>query len=83
MHIKKETQNKILLMIFGLTLFPAIVYWLKKLLVDSSGAIWDYYGYFYRSLMDMGMDGVVVWGIACGPYMVYEVLLLLRGGKAG
>jgi hypothetical protein len=67
MHITKETRNKIGLMIFGLTLFPAIVYWIKELFLESSDTISGYYGYFYSSLLDMGMDGMVVWGIACGP----------------
>ncbi|MGD9161471.1 MAG: hypothetical protein PVG39_23865 [Desulfobacteraceae bacterium] len=83
MYITKETRNKIGLMIFGLTLFPVVVHWLKKLFMDSSCTILDYYEYFYSSLLDMGMDGMVAWGIACGPYMVYEIALLVRGVKAG
>ena len=83
MHITKETRNKIGLMIFGLTLLPAIVFWIKELFADSPESISDYYGYFFGSLLDMGTDGMVVWGIACGPYMVYEIALLVRGVKAG
>jgi hypothetical protein len=78
MHLTKETRNKIGLTIFGLTLFPAVVYGLKALFVDSSTTISGYYVSFYRSLMDMGRDGMVAWGIACGPYMVYEIVLLVR-----
>lgn len=78
MRITKETSKKILLMIFGLTLFPEIVHWIKELFTDSPESISDYYRYFFSSLLDMGVDGMIVWGIACGPYMVYEIVLLVR-----
>ena len=78
MHLSKENRNKIGLMIFGLTLFPAIVHGMKDLFVDFSGTIFGFYSWFYRSLLDMAKDGMIAWGIACGPYMVYEIVLLVR-----
>ncbi|BBO86550.1 hypothetical protein DSCO28_71160 [Desulfosarcina ovata subsp. sediminis] len=78
MHLTRETRNKIGLTIFGLTLFPAVVYGLKALLIDSPATFSDDLASFYRSLLDMGWDGMVAWGIACGPYMVYEIILLVR-----
>jgi len=78
MHLTKETRNKIGLTIFGLTLFPAVVYGLKALFIDSPSIFSDDFASFYHSLMDMGWDGMMAWGIACGPYMVYEIVLLVR-----
>jgi hypothetical protein len=78
MHLTKETRNKIGLTIFGLTLFPAVFYGLKALFIGSPGTFSGDFASFYRSLMDMGRDGMVAWGIACGPYMAYEIVLLVR-----
>jgi hypothetical protein len=78
MHLTKETRDKIGLTIFGLTLFPAIVHGLKVLFITSPITMLSYYANFYRSLLDMGWDGMAAWGIACVPYMVYEIVLFVR-----
>ncbi|BBO86539.1 hypothetical protein DSCO28_71050 [Desulfosarcina ovata subsp. sediminis] len=78
MHLTKEARNKIGLMVFGMTLFPAMVHGLGKWFMDSSVTISGFYTYFFRSLLDTGKDGMVVWSIACGPYMFYELVLLYR-----
>ena len=75
----RENLYKLGLMIFGLTLFPGMIYIVGKIFITSSNTISDFYSYFYGSLLDMGQDGLIVWGIASGPYLVYEGYLLLRG----
>ena len=77
--LTRENLYKLGLMIFGLTLFPGMIYIVGKIFITSSNAISDFYSYFYGSLLDMGQDGLIVWGIACGPYLVYEGYLLVKG----
>jgi hypothetical protein len=75
----RENLFKLGLMVFGLTLFPGIFYFVGKVFITSSKTIFDFYSYFYGSLLDMGQDGLIAWGIACGPYLLYEAYLLLQG----
>ena len=83
--LTRENLYKLGLMIFGLTLFPGMVHLFGKVILPTTKTLSDYYIYFYRSLLDMGKDGLIVWAIACGPYMAYEVYLLLAslGAKKG
>lgn len=74
----RQNIYKLCYMIFGLTLFPGIIYVVGKLLITTSMTISDFYYYFYGSLLDIGKDGLIVWGIASAPYFFYEVYLLLQ-----
>lgn len=76
----RESLWRLLPAAFGLTLFPGMVYALgKSLIALPYASIFDFYSYFYWSLLDMGEDGLIAWGIACGPSMLYEGYLLARG----
>jgi hypothetical protein len=75
----REILYKIGLMIFGLTLLPGMIFFIKAIFVISPITLSDFYSSFYGSLLDMGKDGLIVWGIACSPYLAYEVYLLLTG----
>ena len=77
--LRREHLYKVGLMIFGLTLFSGIFYLVGKVFIASSKTISEFYSYFYGSLLDMRQDGLIVWGIACGPYLLYEAYLLLQG----
>jgi hypothetical protein len=74
----KEHYYKIGLMVFGLTLFPAFLHAIGRFFLESTTTIAEFYSYFYGSLLDMGMDGLVVWAIACGPYLIYEIVLVVK-----
>ncbi len=76
--LSRENITKIVLMIFGLSFFPAVIYFILKIFSSTPEGISGYYSHFYKSLLDMGMDGFTAWMIACGPYMVYEIYLLFK-----
>ncbi len=73
-------------MVFGVTLFPVLVYGLatwfmgpsSSAMIGASATLIDFYTYIYGALLDMGKDGMVAWGIVCAPYMVYEIVLLFQ-----
>jgi|GEM_PF-4768462 len=75
-------RAKWLLMVFGLTLFPGMVHILQGIFTDSDIALGAFYAGFYPSLLDMGTKGIVAWCIACAPYTVHEIYMLVRGGRA-
>lgn len=72
----------LLLMVFGLTLFPGIVHILQGIFTGSDIAVRAFYADFYPSLLDMGTKGILAWCIACAPYMVYEIYMLIRGSTS-
>ena len=73
---------KLLLMVFGLTLFPGMVHIVQGIFTDSDIAVRAFYAGFYPSLLDMGTQGIIAWCIVCGPYMVHEIYGLVRGWRA-
>ena len=73
---------KLLLMVFGLTLFPGMVHIVQGIFTDADIAIKAFYAEFYPSLLDMGTKGVIAWCIACAPYMVHEIYGLARGRRS-
>jgi hypothetical protein len=72
---------KLLLMVFGLTVFPGMVHILQGIFTDSDISVRAFYAGFYPSLLDMGTQGIIAWCIACGPYMVHEIYGLVRGRR--
>ena len=66
------------LVIFGFSFFPGIVFMVGKILFASNVTILAFYSKFYRSLIDMGIDGIYSWSIACAPYIAYDLYLLIK-----
>lgn len=69
---------RLLLLVFGFTLFPALVFFGKALFFSSSETISDYYAKTYGALMDWGMDGMLAWCVVCAPYLVYDIYLIVN-----
>ena len=76
--LTKENLYRFGLAIFGFSLFPGIVFLVTKVLFDSPTTMSLYYAKFYRSLLDLGMDGLYSWSVACAPYIVYDIYLLIK-----
>jgi hypothetical protein len=77
--LTRENVSKLILMLFGLTLFPGFIHFMGKTFAPAPENVLDFYVYFYHSLLDMGQDGIIVWLIACGPYICYELFVLMKG----
>ena len=69
----RENLYRLVLLLFGFSIFPGIVFLIGKLFITSSDALSDSYSKFYGSLLDLGTSGIVSWSIACAPYFVYDV----------
>ncbi len=87
---KSRSSNKILtwevlirigLVVFGLTLFPGIIFLIRNIFIADSPALSTSYAMFYRSLLDVGVDGIISWSIACVPYFAYDVSLLIKKNR--
>jgi hypothetical protein len=81
--LTKENLYKLILMIFGLTLFPIVVYLFQKAFLHREDTVLTFYSDFYRSLLHFDREGFFAWGVACTPYFVYEIFLVIRsfGGR--
>lgn len=80
----RQNLIRLILLIFGFTIFPAVVYWAGKLLFSSGQTLSEYYSTtIYGSLSDWGMDGMIAWGIVCVPYIVYDIFLLIKDFRGG
>lgn len=73
---------RLILLIFGFTLFPALVFYGKALLFPSSETISDYYAKIYGALMDWSMDGMLAWCVVCTPYLIYDICLIVKDFRA-
>lgn len=90
--MKKRTLQKILLTreslyrlglaLFGFTLCPGIVFLITNIFTESHSTIPELYSEFYRSLLNLGLDGLYSWGVACTPYMAYDIYLIVKSYKA-
>lgn len=69
---------RLILLVFGFTLFPAVVFWGEELLFPSSQKLSEFYAKIYGSLMDMGMDGMFAWCVVCTPYLAYDIYLVIK-----
>jgi hypothetical protein len=80
--LTKENLIRIGLVVFGLTLFPAIVFLIRNMFLNPGTPLLSSYVTFYRSLLDVGVDGMISWSIACVPYFAYDVSLLIKNNRA-
>ena len=76
--LSRENLYRLGLAIFGFSFFPGIVFMVGKILFTSNANILSFYSKFYRSLLDMGIDGIYSWSIACAPYIAYDLYLLIK-----
>ena len=73
---------RLILLVLGFTIFPAVAYWVGQLLFPSGQNLSEFYAItIYGSLMDWGIDGMFAWGVICIPYLVYDVFLLIKDFK--
>ena len=77
-----EVLIRIGLVVFGLTLFPGIIFLIRNIFIADSLALSTSYAMFYRSLLDVGVDGIISWSIACVPYFAYDVSFLIKKNRA-
>ena len=76
--LTRHNRIRIILLVLGFTLFPAIVYWGEELLFPTSQTLSEFYGKIYGSLMDWGMDGMFAWCVVCTPYLVFDIYLIVK-----
>jgi hypothetical protein len=76
--LTRENLYKLLWTVFGLTLFPGLIFLIKTIFISSNATISAYYSELYGALLDLGKDGMVAWCFVCIPYMAYEVYLLIN-----
>ena len=76
--ITREILYRLGLAIFGFSLFPGIVFLVSKIFFAQSTTISAFYTKFYSSLLDLGIDGLFSWCIACAPYLAYDICLLIK-----
>ena len=69
---------RVLLLVIGFTVFPALVYWGQELLFPSSQALSGFYNRLYGSVMDWGMDGMFAWCVFCTPYLAFDIYLIVK-----
>jgi hypothetical protein len=81
MIFNRDVFYRIGLVIFGLTLFPGIIFLIRNLLFASNAALSTSYAAFYGSLLDFSVDGMISWSIACVPYFAYDVSLMIKGNR--
>lgn len=74
----RQNLIRLILLVFGFSIFPAIVYWGEELLFPSGQTLSEFYGKIYGALMDLGMDGMVAWCIVCAPYLAYDIYLVVK-----
>lgn len=78
MIFNRQNLVRLILLVFGFTLFPAVVYWGEKLLSTSSQTLSEFYAKLYGALMDWGMDGMLAWCVVCTPYLAYDIYLIIQ-----
>lgn len=76
--LTRQNLIRLILLVFGFTIFPAIVFWGEGLLFPSSQALPEFYAKILGSLTDMGMDGMFAWAVVCTPYLGYDIFLLVK-----
>ena len=76
--LTRENLYRFGLAVFGFSIFPGIVFLITNVLFDSPTTLSLYYAKFYKSLLNLGMDGLYSWTIACAPYIVYDIYLLIK-----
>lgn len=74
----RQNLIRLILLVFGFTLFPAVVYWSDKLIFHSSPTLSEFYAKIFGSLMDLGMDGMFAWCVVCTPYLAYDIFLVVQ-----
>ena len=74
----RQNLIRLILLIIGFALFPAVVFWGEELLFPSSQTLSEFYGKIYGTLMDWGMDGLFAWCVVCTPYLVYDIYLIVK-----
>ena len=79
--LNRDVFYRIGLVVFGLSLFPGIVFLIRNLFSASNTALLTSYAGFYKSLLDFSVDGMISWSIACVPYFVYDVSLMVKNNK--
>ena len=78
----RENLYRLGLAVFGFSFFPGIVFLISKILFESHTSMPAFYSKFYRSLLNLGMDGLYSWSVACAPYIAYDIYLLIKSNKA-
>ena len=78
MLFTRQNLIRLVLLVCGATVFPAIAYWGWKLVSPSLGTLSEFYAWIYGSLMDLGVDGMLAWGVICTPYLAYDIFLLIK-----
>jgi hypothetical protein len=78
MIFNRDVFYRIGLVIFGLTLFPGIIFLIRNLFFASNAALSTSYTAFYSSLLDFSVEGMISWSIACVPYFAYDVFLMIK-----
>jgi hypothetical protein len=79
--LTRENLYRFGLVIFGFSVFPGIVFLITKLLFESHQNMSGFYSKFYSSLLNLGLDGLYSWSIACAPYFAYDIYLLIKSYK--
>ena len=74
----RQNLIRLILLVFGFSLFPAMVFWGEELLFPSNQTVSEFYSKIYGALMDWGMDGMFAWCVVCTPYLVYDIYLIVR-----
>jgi hypothetical protein len=77
----RDVFCRIGLVVFGLTLFPGFIFWVRNLFFASNTAISNSYTAFYASLRDFSVEGMISWSIACVPYFAYDVSLMIKNNR--
>lgn len=77
----REVFYRIALVVFGLTLFPGIIFLIRSLFFASNAALLSSYAAFYGSLLDFSVEGMISWSIACVPYFAYDVYLMIKSNR--
>jgi len=79
--LNREVFYKVGLVVFGLTLFPGIVFVVRNLFSASNTALSTSYAGFYGSLLEFSVKGMISWSIACVPYFAYDVSLMIKNNR--
>jgi hypothetical protein len=79
--LNREVFYKTGLVVFGLTLFPGIVFLIRNLFSATNPSLLTSYAGFYGSLLDFSVDGLISWSIACVPYFAYDVSLMISNNR--
>ena len=80
--LTRENLYRLGLIIFGFSFFPGIVFLISRIFFVESTTISDFYTKFYRSLLDLGIDGFFSWCIVCAPYLAFDIYLLIKNYRA-